>query len=219
MKLRTLIIEDHRDSRELLKYLCEAIAEVEVVGLTGEVMEAKSLIESRNPDLIFLDIELKNGNGFEVLKSVNRNLLPFDLIFTTGDPNHAISAIHHNADDYLVKPINSANLRAAIARVSSKKYLLTKGKRNIRFGDNIYVRSRGNNLEYYLSNKQEPIIERGSLSGLLSTLPSNVFLQVHRSFIINREHIKELNSSSVLMTKMHRIPVGEKHQSVLGQIS
>ncbi len=219
MKLRTLIVEDHRDSGELLELLCKPIPEVEVIGMTGEVLEAKRLIEKEKPDLVFLDVELKNGDGFDVLQSVDRSLLSFDLIFTTGDPSHAIAAIHNNADDYLIKPINSASLGAAIARVTSKKYLLTSGKKNIRFGEIIYIRSRGNNLEYYLSNKPEPIIERGSLSGLLIFLPSNVFLQVHRSFIINREHIKELNRSSVLLSKMHRIPVGEKYQSVLGQIS
>lgn len=115
---KALIIEDEHKLREaLFLMLQKALSnQVNVLGFAENVDDAVHLIETIKPDLVFMDIQLKGGTGFEVLERLNYR--GFHLIFTTAYEQHAIKAFKYSAVDYLLKPIDSTDLKAAIDRIA-----------------------------------------------------------------------------------------------------
>ncbi len=117
--MNAIIIEDELRSREFLKTLIdEYCPQVTVTGMASSVDEAVNLIDSEKPGLIFLDIEMHKGTGFDVLQRVKeRN---FHVIFTTAYDHYAIRAIKFSAVDYLLKPIDVEELQQAVQKVEEK---------------------------------------------------------------------------------------------------
>jgi two-component system, LytTR family, response regulator len=118
--IRALIIEDEKNSQELLRELItEYCEDVEIVAIAGSVGEGLAAIEKHKPDLLFLDIELPDGDGFQVLeKSEDRE---FDVIFTTAYDQYAMRAFKFSATDYLLKPVDIEELQTAVTRVHEKR--------------------------------------------------------------------------------------------------
>ncbi len=118
--IEALLIEDEKNSQELLKSLIEEFTTgVKVVGVAGSVAEALTKIKELRPKLIFLDIELPDGDGFQVLEKAEK--VDFDIIFTTAFNQYALRAFKFSATDYLLKPIDIEELQAAVARVVEKQ--------------------------------------------------------------------------------------------------
>ncbi|MEL7341937.1 MAG: LytTR family DNA-binding domain-containing protein [Bacteroidota bacterium] len=118
--VRAVIVEDEKNSQELLKELITEYCEgVEVVDIAGNVAEALEALEVNKPDLIFLDIELPDGDGFQVLEQAKE--VNFDVIFTTAYDQYAMRAFKFSATDYLLKPVDIEELQAATARVVEKQ--------------------------------------------------------------------------------------------------
>ncbi|MEL6676983.1 MAG: LytTR family DNA-binding domain-containing protein [Bacteroidota bacterium] len=118
--LKALIVEDERNSQELLKALITEYCDgIEVASIAGNVADALAAVKDVNPDLVFLDIELPDGDGFQVLeKSEN---ITFDVIFTTAYDQYAMRAFKFSATDYLLKPVDIEELQAAAQRVVEKR--------------------------------------------------------------------------------------------------
>ena len=118
--IQALIIEDEKNSQELLKALIEEFTSgVTVAGIAGSVAEGLASIEALRPDLVFLDIELPDGDGFQVLENTEK--VDFDIIFTTAFDRYAMRAFKFSATDYLLKPIDIEELQSAVARVVEKR--------------------------------------------------------------------------------------------------
>ena len=115
MSLRAVIVEDEKHSRETLKNLLEEFCvDISIEGMAESVNEAVSVISSVQPDVVFLDIELQSGTGFDVLsqlKSIN-----FEVIFTTAFEQYAIKAVKFSSLDYLLKPIDLEELQSAVEK-------------------------------------------------------------------------------------------------------
>lgn len=117
--LKAVIVEDEKNSQELLKELVtEYCKGVEVVDIAGNVAEALEALDARKPDLVFLDIELPDGDGFQVLEKAPDKA--FDVIFTTAYDQYAMKAFKFSATDYLLKPVDIDELEAAVQRVRAK---------------------------------------------------------------------------------------------------
>jgi len=115
MKIRAVIIDDEERGRRVLgKLLLKFCPEVEVVGDAGSVKEGYTLCVQKQPELVFLDIQMPTGNGFKLLEKFTE--VPFDVIFVTGFDKYAINAIKFSALDYLLKPVDVAELKNAVAR-------------------------------------------------------------------------------------------------------
>ena len=118
--VRAVVVDDEKKGRHLLQNVLDKYCpEVEVVGEAENVKSAYALINEQNPDLVFLDIEMPNGNGFDLLKMFES--VKFDVIFTTAYGHYAIKAIKYSALDYLLKPIDIDDLRVAVEKVVKKK--------------------------------------------------------------------------------------------------
>ena len=132
--IEAIIIDDENDAISALEYLIiKYCPEIKIVGRANSVKEAYELIELVKPDLLFLDIEMPNHNGFNLLEKYDE--YPFSIIFVTAYNDYAIKAIRFSALDYLLKPVDDNELRNAVKRATLEKersnVLLTGLKKNI----------------------------------------------------------------------------------------
>ena len=118
--IKTVIVEDELKSRDMLAAMIRKITpELDIVGLASNVSEAEKLIRELKPELVFLDISMPDGSGFDLLEKVSGQ--KFELIFATASDQHAIRAIKFSACDYLLKPIDMDELKLAVEKVVQKK--------------------------------------------------------------------------------------------------
>jgi two-component system LytT family response regulator len=118
--LKAIIIDDEINCAETLQLLLNKYCtNVEILSVLYNSQKAEEAIRSHRPDVVFLDIEMPHLTGFDVLKQVKD--IPFEAIFTTAYDHYALRAIKHNAFDYLLKPIDTDELVAAVNKVEAKK--------------------------------------------------------------------------------------------------
>ena len=219
--LRIVIVEDEAPARQKLKMQLAQLAGFEFVAECDNPQTAIKTIEQYRPDVVLLDIELGELNGFDVLDAISH---PCHVIFTTAYGDYAIRAFESRAVDYLLKPFNLTRLREALSRVKvkqpdqdnpnhrlSEKPLISKvgdKMRVLNYDDIVYIttnnglcRAIGANSEYHLE---------GTLESLLSILP-HYYLRVHRNCIVNAKKVWEIekwqNGSYLLRFKEHPHPV------------
>jgi len=114
--ITSIIIEDEVRSRKLLNSMINNYCEgIEVIGEAGDVKGGVRLIREKNPDIVFLDIEIGGGTGFDILNQVNE--ISLSIIIISGYDKYALKAIKHAALDYILKPIDLKELRLAIQKV------------------------------------------------------------------------------------------------------
>ena len=115
MSLSSIIVDDEKHSRETLKNLVnEFCDDVQVIDCVENVSQAVHAIRTHRPDIVFLDIELQTGTGFDVLEKIQD--LEFDVIFTTAFEQYAVKAIKISSLDYLLKPVDIEELRLAVEK-------------------------------------------------------------------------------------------------------
>jgi two-component system LytT family response regulator len=118
--MRAVIVDDEQEARGLLRALLQRhVPEVQVVAEASSVVQAIAVLKEHAPQLLFLDVQMPGGDGFELLKRLGT--WDFDVVFTTGSQHHAIQAIRFSALDYLMKPVLGDELRAAIERHRAKQ--------------------------------------------------------------------------------------------------
>jgi two-component system LytT family response regulator len=214
--IRTILVDDETDSISVLQRLLESFCpKVNVIGTASGVDTAFDLINERRPDLVLLDIEMSQGNAFDLL---NRLMpLDFQVIFVTAFDNYAIRAFKYSAIDYLLKPVDVDDLRNAIDRVREKpeqkdlaaqmRILLENvgalqvsqqkmavptitGLNFIPVQDIIRFESKGNYTIIYLTNS-EPIMATRTIKEYEDVLPESIFYRIHNSHIINLSRIEK----------------------------
>jgi two-component system, LytTR family, response regulator len=159
MKYKALIVEDEVRSRDFLRNLVtEFCPQVSVEGTAANVEDAVAFINGQSPDIVFMDIEMQTGTGFDVLQQVKQR--NFHVIFTTAYDHYAIKAIRFSAVDYLLKPINLEELQAAVAKAV----------------ENIQQKEEGNKIDLLIKNLKRPAGEDFSIS--LSTSDGIEFVQL-----------------------------------------
>jgi len=122
--IKSILIEDEDNSRDLLLNLINRYCpDLEIIGIATSVDDAVELINSKKPDLIFLDVEINGGNGFDILNKVDTKKI--GIIFTTGYNQFAIKAIKFSAIDYLLKPIDFEELIDAVKKYKESLNVVT----------------------------------------------------------------------------------------------
>ena len=117
--ITVVIIDDEKNSREVLKRLIlETGLEVEVIGEADSVENGFVVIQEKDPQLVFLDIEMLDGTGFDLLEKFDK--VDFEIVFSTAYDKYAIKAFKYSALDYLLKPIDLTELEGAIKKASNK---------------------------------------------------------------------------------------------------
>lgn len=221
-KYSAIIIDDEKDAREALSSLIELYCpEVEIVGEANSIPTAKSLILTRRPALIFLDISIGETLGFDLLQQLES--IHFQIIFTTAHSEYALRAFRVNAVDYLLKPIEPAQLVAAVEKVKNNQLSTTLNQQlaqihqslpkqdskqlTINSADGIfivdpdeivYVRGEGNYSTFYLKD-ESTVIASKNLGFFEKDLEPPVFFRCHQSFMVNTSQIKKIDSKEGIL--------------------
>lgn len=238
--IRTVLVDDETDSiRVLQKLLDNFCPEVKIVGQADGVPTALEVIRSTQPDLVLLDIEMAQGNAFDLLNQLQP--LDFQVIFVTAFDNYAIRAFKYSAVDYLLKPVEIDDLRNAIGRVHRKPQTqdlvqqmrillenvgtlqMTQQKMAIPTIDGLIFipvqdilrfEAKGNYTAIYLSNG-EPIVATRTIKDYEDVLPETIFCRIHNSHIINLSKIQRYQKGrggSVIMEDGSIIEVASRRR-------
>jgi two-component system, LytTR family, response regulator len=219
MRIRTLIVDDEPLGRRGLLRFLKNDPEIEVVAQCGDGESAVAAIHSRNPDLVFLDIQMPEMDGFEVVRRVGPQRMPVTIIVTAFD-RYAVRAFDANAIDYLLKPVGQARFERALARAkeriaeSSKEDVaerivatLEQINRQDKYPDRLpvsesgrilfvktkeidWIEANGNYVRLHVGARTYEI--RETLNNLERKLDSRNFLRIHRSTMVNVHLIKEI---------------------------
>lgn len=212
--INAVIIEDEKKSREVLEALVKAnCPDVNLLGSADSVASGVELIRRVNPRLLFLDIEMADGSGFDLLEQVTNT--GFEIIFTTASDAHALRAIKYSAIDYLLKPIDPDELKVAVEKIRAKqsdtanlenlKFLLQNFKRPndqyskitlptgnayeiVNVKDIIRCEADGSYTSFFLENKKKLLVS-ASLKHYEDLLPPDDFIRVHHHHLINMHHV------------------------------
>ncbi len=215
--MKALIIEDEKKSREMLDALIKTnFPEVKVLGLAKNVEEGVTLIKTHTPDLIFLDISMPDGTGFDLLEKVQG--LKFDIIFTTATDKHALKAIKYSACDYLLKPIDIDELKTAVNKFLQKaapnnaansmenlQFLIQSLKKQddnftkitlpsgnvyevVNIKDIIRCEADGAYTNFILKGNKKLMVS-ASLKHYEDLLPESDFIRIHHHHLININHV------------------------------
>lgn len=204
MKIRAVIVEDSRLARNELKELLKLHDDLELVGEAENVDDGVELIESESPDLLFLDINMPEKDGFDLLEMLDE--VPI-TVFTTAYDEYAIKSFEYNALDYLLKPVNSKRFDMALekvrAKMASKEESASNAKKLteasqifikdgeacwlVKIGDISLFEIVGNYTRVYFEDKK-PMLYK-SLNQVEEKLPEGSFFRANRQQIINTNYI------------------------------
>ncbi len=211
-KVDVIIIDDEKDSRELIRqYLKDQFPSVEIIAECYSVQSGIESLKQHSPDLLFLDIQLPDGTGFDILKQLNDD--SFEIIFITAYEEYAINAIKHSALDYLLKPIDREEFNLAVEKSLKKKSsplplkdlinnLMNQmhndqitiptlnGFKVVNLTDLVRLESDGGYTSLYLKDGQVFLASK-YLKEYEKILPEQKFCRIHHSHIINLAYLKE----------------------------
>jgi len=207
MKLTAIIVDDERLARRELRSLLADFSEISIVGEAETLDEAVELIGTEKPDVVFLDIQLRSENGFELLERVERN---FRLIFVTAFDAFAIRAFEINAVDYLLKPVNPVRLAKTLGRLFEPAEEPESPLRKLNYDDRLFIeigeRSRflkissikcicadGDYTHVFTDDGKKQLVTK-PLKEWEERLPENFFVRIHRSTIVNLEFIENVET-------------------------
>ncbi|RKE03815.1 LytR/AlgR family response regulator transcription factor [Marinifilum flexuosum] len=222
-----IIVEDEPLSQEILESYLQDCPQLKLKAICNDALEANQILLKEAIDLLFLDINMPKMNGIEWLKSLDQSP---KVIFTTAYPEYAVEGFDLNALDYLLKPFSferflrsvnkflslqekvgekQENQEETILVKSNKKtYLLKPSELN-------YIESDGDYLK--LHRKDDCLVIHDTLKHFQTKLPSNDFMRIHRSFIINLGKIDYLEGNQVCIAKQ-MVPIANSYIDQLMQL-
>jgi two-component system, LytTR family, response regulator len=240
--MKAIIIDDEPDAVELLQLrLQQYCPQVQVVATFTSSVKGAAAINKHRPELVFLDIEMPQMNGFQVLEAVEN--INFALIFVTAYDKFALKAFKFSAIDYLLKPIDVQELQKAIKKVeklqqtthdqiehlkqqftnthrpTTNKIALPyqNGVAFVSIKDIIYCESDDSYTKFFLADGHHYLVTK-PLKEIQELLEDRGFLRIHRQYMINLDHIKKLlkgEGSYVVMTNNQSIPVSRMNKDKL----
>jgi two-component system LytT family response regulator len=216
-KLRTIVIDDERLARINLKNLLIPFSKIDIVDEADSCKQALEVIRNKNPQVIFLDIQLIGESGFDILDKIDHNI---HVVFVTAFDEYAIRAFEANAVDYLLKPVNPERLRKTINRllnpvakndISDKKFeyndavyvkLTNKTSKFLKINSIVYISSIGNYSKLYSKENINYMVLK-TMKLWEDELPKDNFVRVHRSTIVNIEHIARIEREASRCYKLY----------------
>jgi len=247
MKIKTVIADDEVLARQKLRQLLQDEANVEIVGEGANALETIDLVQFTNPDLLLLDVHMPDMDGFDIVSALtaNRQIRLPKIIFTTAYDKYAIRAFEINAIDYLLKPFTRERLKQAFERAEQQMAVSNEnGGGRKHDGDGQYTtrlvfKSKGRILFLPVSDirwigaeenyvricaDRENHLLRETMAHFETRLDPNCFIRVHRSAIVNLQHVKEIRTDSqegesfVLMQDGQKVPMSRGYRARISQL-
>lgn len=244
MQLKAVIIDDEKDSRAILAgYLAKYCPAVTVCGFGESVATGLEAIAKHNPDIVFLDIEMPYGNGFDLLDSVKE--ITFETVFVTAFDSYAIQALNQSAAYYILKPIDIDELIKAVEKISSEragndyiqharillenirtetprqqKIMLPtlEGFEVVPVSTILYCEADDNFTRFYFDNTATPLLICRPLKHFEDILRNHRFARIHRSYLVNTEYIIRYakgKGGSVTLKNNKELEVSPSHKKDL----
>lgn len=244
--MRAVIVDDEFFSRQTVSDLLnDNFREIEIVGQADSVKTAVELIPALKPDLVFLDVDLTDGTGFDILNLLKP--ISFKIIFITAHQEYAMKAIKFSAFDYILKPVSESELKAAVDRVMAEqgmanhqvkldaffyntgnmpkegKKIVLKTSESIHLinvSDIIRCEADNNYTTFYLSTGERIVISHG-LKEYEDLLGSYGFFRVHQSHLINLKYIARFDKKDggyVILSDKSQIPVSQRKKQKLLEV-
>lgn len=231
-----IIIEDEFNVRKGLVALLETYCpSVEVIGEAGSVNDAVELVNRKKPDILFLDIHLPDGNGFEVLKSISHGNIK--VIFVTAFSEYALKAIKYSAIDYILKPVIPEELVEAVDKASEliehdqqffelnllnslkdnskPSKLVIKTKKEAYYfdiQDIIYCQSDINYTMFHFRNHKSLLVSK-TLKYYEDLLREHNFIRIHQSYLVNRSYAENIKSEHLLLSNGEQLSISKKRKN------
>ena len=218
------IVDDEPIARQGLREYITREGDIKILAECENIIELRMRLQEMSPDIIFLDIEMPYASGMDWLSTANTSSL---VILTTAYEQYALRSYDFNVVDYLLKPIPYARFSKAIikARKLLQKDLETEGvdyivvkvtqtkRHKILFRDITYIEAQQNYCDIHRRDDTQLMV-RTTLNNILEQLPSDMFCQVHRSFIVNKTRITSIDSSRINIGGIS-IPVSRTYKEKL----
>ena len=230
MLLRCCVIDDEPLASGLIASYIEKTPFMELIGEFSSPKDAISTILNDNVDVVFLDIQMPQLNGIEFAK-----IIPVStrIIFTTAYSNYAVEGFRVNALDYLLKPISYEEFLSAANRAlrwhqlnthapkrqtesstTDGDYIIIKSEYKlvqININEIVYIEGLKDYVKIYIDGTEKSIMTLLSMKSLEQTLPSDLFMRVHRSFIVNLSKIRVIERNRILFGKV-QIPISDSYK-------
>ncbi len=223
--IKYLIVDDEHIAHDIIKGYCDLLPNLELMQSCYDALEALDYLNKNQVDLIFLDLNMPKLKGFEFLKTLTS---PPKIIVTTAYQEYALEGYELNIVDYLLKPFSFERLLKAVNKAAStttkaqasgsksneihtQHIFLRENKKYIQVAiDTIrYMEAAGNYTKVITSI--ETITVREKISDLLSLLPSEDFMQVHKSFAVAMKHISSIEGNRIAIAN-YIIPIGKMYK-------
>ena len=237
--IKAVIVDDEPKAIQSLTWELENFSnDIEVVETFTNPEKAITYLKTHTPDCLFLDINMPTMDGFQFLDCINHK--DYAVIITTAYNEYALKALKNEAIDYLLKPIDSDDLKETIAKIKKfytnnisiakveevllnfnanlkhqKVILNTDGKLVfLNIDDILYIESDGNYSTFFMTKNQKMVVTK-KIKEIDAILPENYFFRIHNSYIKNLNKIKEFvkNEAYVVMKKKKKIPVARQRKS------
>lgn len=240
MGYKAVIIDDEKEARELLKAaLTEQAPEIEVIAEGNGVANGLEIIAAHQPDLVFLDIQMGDGTGFDLLDRLETR--PFKLVFATGFDNFGVKAFQYSAIDYLLKPVDPDELVRVMSKLDELDFGIkreqmdilntmrdeappeqiafrTKTKIHIVRLEEIIRCQADANYSYIYTSTQGRLVISKPLAHVAKLLTQSNFLRVHQSHLINLKFVQTIlveGGDRVLMPDEFEVPVSRRRKEEL----
>ncbi|WP_397363353.1 LytR/AlgR family response regulator transcription factor [Olleya sp. R77988] len=226
------IIDDEKNVRIVIKKLLNILySNCEIVAEAASIKEALTVIPEAKPDIVLLDIELEDGNGFSLLNQLPN--LDFKLIFITAFNQYAIKAFKFNALDYVLKPIEPTELQNAVDKAQKSVYTENELKQLINNAENnkttkivinttekshfipitdiIYCKAEGSYSTVFTKGKS--ILASKNLKHFEELLEDQGFIRTHQSYLVNKSKIESLKNNTLILKDSTEIPISVRRKS------
>ena len=215
--IHAIAIDDEPLALQVINHFCEKIDFIKLEKTFTKQNEAQKYINNYPFDLIFLDIQMPNKNGIDFYKLLEKDIM---VIFTTAFSEYAVEGFNLNATDYLLKPFSFERFETAVQKArneyqfrhmtNAQTHLMIRADYKlyrIEFEEIKYIEGLDDYIQIHLENKSK-IVARFSMKNIISKLPENLFIRVHRSFIVPIKKIKTIQNKSILIDEIS-IPIGD----------
>ncbi|MBU2997277.1 LytTR family DNA-binding domain-containing protein [Cellulophaga baltica] len=233
--MKCIIIDDEPLAIDIIEEYCSKLDFVDVVGTFTNPLDAISVIKESKVDLIFCDIQMPQISGIDFITSLDNRPL---FIFTTAYSQYAVEGFDLNAVDYLVKPIPYHRFIKAVSRAKEflskkdkpmegnvfpsigeisepKKFIFVKAEYEsikINLDEIEYIQGLKDYLKIHILNTNKTILTLMNFKEILDKLPSDQFLRVHKSYVVNVNSIKTVQRNRIVINDV-RIPIGDSHKA------
>jgi len=226
MKIKTLAIDDEPLALQLVTGFINKTPFLELAGAFDNPTQAMELINDTQIDLVFLDVQMPDMTGTAFAKKLANNT---KVVFTTAHAKYALDGFRLQAVDYLLKPFSYDDFLISAQRVktlleleksgieeslSEEQYIFLKSDYKIyrvNYRDILYIEGLKEYIRVSLLSDSKPILSINTLKNLEARLPENRFMRVHRSFIVNLEHVKIIERQRIIFGKM-AIPITDQYK-------